>query len=63
LTPQQLAAIQDRIRTIKPLDYADVVIERDMARAKAFEKPPVNFTRAQLDEMSPAGPCIPMKAR
>jgi hypothetical protein len=62
LTSQQIAAVQDRIRTIKPLDYSEIVIEWDMARAKAFETPPVSFTRAQLDEMSPTGPCMPKKA-
>jgi hypothetical protein len=61
LTPEQIGAIQDWIKTIRPTDCSMAIIEQDMARAKAFEKPPIIFTRAQLDEMSLAGPCIAKK--
>jgi hypothetical protein len=59
LTPQQIAAVKDRIRTIKPLEYSGMIIEQDMARAKAFETPTVLFSRDQFTEMGLAGPCLP----
>jgi hypothetical protein len=62
LTPQQAGAVRERIRTIKPVEFSSVIIEQDMARAKAFESPHVAFTRVQLDEMGLTGPCIPVKA-
>jgi hypothetical protein len=59
LPPEQIAAVKDRIRTIKPLDYSGTVIEQDMARAKAFEGRSVLFSRTQLNDMGLAGPCLP----
>lgn len=59
LTSQQIAALKDRIRTIKPVDYSSLVIEHDMARAKAFESAAVLFSRADISEMGIAGPCLP----
>ena len=61
LTSQQVAAVQTRIEKANLMDRSVIIVEQDMARAKAFETPPVNFTRAQLDEMSLAGPCIAKK--
>lgn len=63
LTPQQIGAVQDWIRRMTPIDCSGAIVEQDMARAKAFERPPVGFTRAQLDEMSLAGPCIAKTTR
>ena len=59
LTSQQIAALKDRIRTIKPVDYSGAVIELDMARAKAFESAPVLFSRAQIEDMGITGSCLP----
>jgi hypothetical protein len=62
LTPQQIGAIQEWIKKITPIDCTTAIVEESMARAKAFEGPRVIFTRAQLDEMSLAGPCVAKKA-
>lgn len=62
LTSPQVAAVRNRIEKAHLMDRSAVIVEQDMARAKAFEGPLVIFTRAQLDEMSLAGPCIAKKA-
>ena len=63
LSSQQVAAVRDRIRTIKPIDFSGAVIEESMARAKAFENTKVLFSRADINDMGIAGPCLGKKTQ